>query len=613
MNIFKRIIGFFKPEDIEVNKYEIPPVPDIDEPKSLKSKVAKKTIIEKPVVNEKKVTKPEVIETKSVEPVNPKPYKFKFSSMPDEEKPKMLRAKTKFVLNEEAFKEFNATLRNHQVKSIEALSGKLIGQINIPTGTGKTYIQKHIIVEDMIKKTKSNQTGVYVIAAHRLTLCTQLFNELLFLSIGCGVEADMTYIGSDRYNFQELKHKYKQTGFASAEIDGVSTTSGKEVTEMVERAKKNNKHVIIVSTYHSFDRLSKLKHIDICTFDEAHTTVSDQFTNNINKVKEIIEKQYFFTATRRVVGQCGGQADIKFYGDVLYEMSPKEAVDRGEIVPPYIHIVYTQEQISEAGNVGNKLAIKTVKESFLKHKSRIKKDSFEPDKLGAKLLVTVDGLKGLHAVYNDDLFIKWCKTDNIRTFAFSSDEGQFIDFDSNSRQKTLEAMDNMDTTEDAILFHYDILTEGIDLPAITGVLLLRDLPLSKLLQNIGRGARLLKDDRTKIYSKEILPTDYSKMIKPYCWVIVPHYPKINYDRTKKMIKNLRETYDIPLENIEVDDRAIADTDDLVPVVTKPDVKDGRQYELEHMFEDIVIEEYDDIFFSVKDRVRFMKNTIDGDL
>ena len=61
-------------------------------------------------------------------------------------------------------------------------------------------------------------------------------------------------------------------------------------------------------------------------------------------------------------------------------------------------------------------------------------------------------------------------------------------------------MTQLEDNEDAILFHYDILTEGIDLPAITGVLPLRDLPLIKLIQNVGRSVRLLKEDRENLYS-----------------------------------------------------------------------------------------------------------------
>ena len=45
-----------------------------------------------------------------------------------------------------------------------------------------------------------------------------------------------------------------------------------------------------------------------------------------------------------------------------------------------------------------------------------------------------------------------------------------------------------------MIFHYDILSEGIDVPGITGVCLMRNLGLAKLLQTIGRAVRLFKEN-----------------------------------------------------------------------------------------------------------------------
>jgi superfamily II DNA or RNA helicase len=43
-----------------------------------------------------------------------------------------------------------------------------------------------------------------------------------------------------------------------------------------------------------------------------------------------------------------------------------------------------------------------------------------------------------------------------------------------------------------LIFHYDILSEGIDVDGITGVALMRNMSLSKLLQTIGRAVRVYK-------------------------------------------------------------------------------------------------------------------------
>jgi superfamily II DNA or RNA helicase len=516
------------------------------------------------------------------------------SSIPAVALPKALR--TPFLLNVAKFTEFQQTLRTHQNEALYALQGFNIGQINLPTGTGKTYVQKHIHVEDMLAKTQNNQTGVYVIAAHRLALCTQLFNEILGLVIPCGIKADMLYVGSDRYNFDALNQKYQDKGFAIAGIDGNQTTSSFTVAEKVAEAQAKGFHTIIVSTYHSFHRLEKLSKIDICTFDEAHTTTEERFTENINLIKPIIEKQYFFTATRKVFGTDGGQNDFDFYGNVLYEMSPKEAIELGEIVRPRIHAINTDiSDVSEIDSDNMPMMVKTITEAFLHHKAKVKEFSADPNNIGAKLLVTVNGLKELHGIHGDESFRAWCSSDNVNTFAFSSDAGDFYNFQSCSRQYALEKMNELKNNEEAILFHYDILTEGIDLPAITGVLVLRDLPTAKLLQNIGRGARLLKSDRIKLYADEFKPHEVTKMTKPYCWVIIPEYLATlkGKEVMKRMIKDIRDEYNIQLELMGEDDQALADKEHFATRVTEKDSPDHASpvVDLQHIFEDILIEEF----------------------
>jgi len=59
--------------------------------------------------------------------------------------------------------------------------------------------------------------------------------------------------------------------------------------------------------------------------------------------------------------------------------------------------------------------------------------------------------------------------------------------------------------DNALIFHYDILSEGIDVDGITGVVLLRNMQHAKLLQTIGRAVRVYKANPSA---------------KPYAWVTV---------------------------------------------------------------------------------------------
>jgi CRISPR/Cas system-associated endonuclease/helicase Cas3 len=102
------------------------------------------------------------------------------------------------------------------------------GQINIPTGTGKTLIQRAIHVHDMIDKTSKNTTGIYVIAAHRLTLCNQLFNELCEFIFECGIDCSFIHVGSANFNIKELIEKY---GYNSTTTECINTLSEKDITD----------------------------------------------------------------------------------------------------------------------------------------------------------------------------------------------------------------------------------------------------------------------------------------------------------------------------------------------------------------------------------------------
>lgn len=500
--------------------------------------------------------------------------------------PALLRKQ--YVFNPSKFDEFYNSLRAHQKNAIESIKGKDIGQITIPTGTGKTYIQKCIHVQDMIDKMNVGECGIYVIAAHRLLLCNQLLDELIKLIFEVGINVDILYVGTEKLDFNAFKAKYKSTGIINTDIEIIRTTNCSLIKEKVNRAHSLNRHMIIVSTYHSFDRLRDIdKLIDIVTYDEAHTTTSEDFTQNINKINKNIRKQYFFTATRKVIGETGGQNNEVFYGQQLYDMSPREAVDNNEIVQPRIHFIKSSKQvdISSLNNIG--MMVKTVTEGFIEHEKQLNVT------LGSKVLVTVNGLDELHSIRQDPIFEDFCKQNNINTFVFSSDKGFFHNFEQKARNKVFDEMNKLNNTDKAIFFHYDILTEGIDLPAITGVLILRDLGKIKLLQNIGRAARLLKEDRVRIYSGELNPSksisDKQKMIKPYCWVIIPEYLKTlsGVNSVRDMIMCIRETYNIPFEHMgEFDDKALTRSPNILPSVIPPIPSSSKSCKLYHDFESI---------------------------
>jgi excinuclease UvrABC helicase subunit UvrB len=180
---------------------------------------------------------------------------------------------------------------------------------------------------------------------------------------------------------------------------------------------------------------------------------------------------------------------------------------------------------------------------------------------------------------------------------FSSLLGNFM-FDENwefhkvNRDSAIAGMQNLSLQDDAILVHIDILAEGIDLPAVTGVLPFRDLNLIKLLQTIGRGARLIPDDRRELYSGRVKPMEWDKMVKPYCWVIFPQLSQTSKASAnmEAIIKKVLEAYDTPKLEFSREDEYKGYPDPELDPITPRDKSTAKDpvTDLVHTLEDLLI-------------------------
>jgi hypothetical protein len=246
--------------------------------------------------------------------------------------------------------------------------------------------------------------------------------------------------------------------------------------------------------------------------------------------------------------------------------------------------------------------IRTVPSAFFEHKKRLKIESVEPEKIGAKILITTNGTQETMDLISNPDFQAFCVDNNIKTFSFSSDEdaGFCYNFNKLSREKVMSEMKSLKDNEDAILIHCDILAEGIDLPSITGVMPYRKLGVTKLTQTTGRGMRLLLADRIKLYSGEIKAGEYGKFIKPYCYFIIPEYffTDSEYRWTYDTLKDIINTYEIPIEDVSTNESFLALIESVLPNITDPDeaLKRDKVSALNHLFEDI-LEERQEVLFN----------------
>jgi superfamily II DNA/RNA helicase len=108
--------------------------------------------------------------------------------------------------------------------------------------------------------------------------------------------------------------------------------------------------------------------------------------------------------------------------------------------------------------------------------------------------------------------------------------------------KTLQSVGD-DVNSEMIVLHFDILSEGIDIPGFTGISLFSSPQLDKFIQNFGRTARLNKTDKQSLKDGNITTKDLKSWKKPYSYVIVHEFNDLDKSQSEsisQMVSNLRE-------------------------------------------------------------------------
>lgn len=320
-----------------------------------------------------------------------------------------------------------------------------------------------------------------------------------------------------------------------------STTSSIKIKEDYERAQRENVNLIIFGTYDSAERIvSSGIPVYMLLCDEAHYLVREEnawikYENyNDNRLQFNAEYKYYFTATLKESASDNGigMNNSDEFGPIIYSKTPLEMVIAGEILRPRMHFVDVSEYKAEDELDSD---VNAIIESFIEHRIHCK--------IGAKLLIVTKGTEHLNNIVNHPKILQELDTrPNLKIFDISSEYKPRINGIIVKREDFLKQLQNLNDSDEAIILHIDILTEGIDVPGITGVMIFENLKLAKFLQTLGRATRLHPIDRNKLYSAILTYDELNKFIKPYAWIIVPVYGLIGQDLRKsiqEMVYGLR--------------------------------------------------------------------------
>jgi len=379
------------------------------------------------------------------------------------------------------------------------------GRFVMPTGAGKTIVQASILDWQIQNNSKS---GVHLVLAPRIMLGNQLLGEYKqFL----GVQSFRAIAFHSGEHVAEDGVKWKET----------ATTQKDVVVQAMEDAQKLNVPLVVFSTYHSCGKLAGVD-FDTILADEAQYCVSENFNESFKNLTGRI--RLTFTATEKHTASSNGYGlnNTSLYGERWYYISPDELIKKGRIVPPRLHIAHIETQ-DEALTI-----VSQVKE-IAKEQIALAEETLE----FSKVLFAMGGTKDVKVI--EENVAEICNefpTHNV--FTITSKSGALINGKSVKRKAFME---QLKSCENALIFHYDILSEGIDVDGITGVAIMRNMGLAKLLQTIGRAVRLYKPDPSK---------------KPCAWISVPvvNNNEDEKERIAFVVRTLRNGgFDISKEDI----------------------------------------------------------------
>lgn len=385
------------------------------------------------------------------------------------------------------------TLRPHQQRTVDALAAADRGTVYIPTGGGKTLC----IMEDLARFLSSAQTpSVTVVVAPRIMLALQLCEEFREHP---GVMRSDVFMG----------HVH------SGETPHFRTTNSDKIGLFVDMCKSAQAHAIIFTTYNSLNKIVDAGiQIDNLYCDEAHNSVQRNFFPVVALAAVDAARAYFFTATPKYAKNGKrGMNNGQIYGTNLITVAAQELIECGSIVAPTI-ITHKTEAVR------NKETVAFVDADTVTGVI----DTLDEDQ-ATKVLVAAPSARNIM-----NMFVKTGLKQELVARGYSwmmitSKHGAIIDGQKVTRDQFFDTLHawGLDENKKFVLFHYSILSEGINVPGLTHVILLRQLPIIEMAQTIGRVIRLHRDDAQAISSGALTPGNWANYKKGTGFVTVPVY------------------------------------------------------------------------------------------
>lgn len=365
----------------------------------------------------------------------------------------------------------------------------------MPTGGGKTNVAIFDAIREFLKETPQT----IVIVAPRILLAEQLSCEFLeFIT-----NASVMHIHSGE------THHFSST-HPSQILTWCNNTSG---------------HKLIFTTYNSLQQLQRAGiEVDTIYFDEAHNSIQRHFFPAVEYFAQEAKRCYFFTATRKtsLTPTKPGMNDVEVYGEIICRVSAPELINGGYIVPPKV-FAHSSKTSDECGGC-----------SYERDKHNIIDiiNTYGMD----KVLVVSKKTKDIIGLTTQTDFQYQMEEMGYDVLHISSKYGAFINNQKVNREVFFNTLNSYgkDVEKKFVVLHFDILSEGLNISCLNGVVFQRNTDYIKILQTVGRAIRLDPRDSKGMQDGTITPGNVDTYNKKFGLVVTPVFDKVGINTATKI-------------------------------------------------------------------------------
>jgi superfamily II DNA or RNA helicase len=450
-------------------------------------------------------------------------------------------------------------LREQQIEIKSKMIQNTKGIIVSPTGSGKTIS----MAEDA--KRFLLPGNVILVVSPRLMLGQQLFDE--FDSYLHNYDFSHREVSSQSFILHRARKEVKvQPKFP--------TTCPDQIYETYKIAKKHDLPLILFSTYDSLDKvISSGIPITVAYFDESHNAVKNNYFNAVKNTSEKSSNCFFFTATPRYTSSRSsdgrGMNNISVYGEIIANVPFNYLVEKGYIVKPFLHRQKSDSSIKNAHP--EQVDFQTVVENV---------DYYEKTHTythAHKILYCMKGTKNIKDLLYKTKFQQWASEKGYHVLSIDSENGGYIDGKKMTKEKFMIKLKELGSNHDTklLVFHYEMISEGIDVKGFTGVCFMRSsLNDIFITQTIGRCIRAAGEWKKYGVVSIVEHEDDTSEVS---------------DLTKQIIISLLE-HGVPLDSIFTEITGRGESEEVIEDIQEQFRKTAKDIEMEWIHENL-LEEY----------------------